>query len=111
MIRATFSAAVITVLVIATFAMAQPRGGDRVLTVQVRDTAGNPLHACITVISPEHEVTSFCQVDDRGNTTIPNLPAKHYRISAKSAGYVMQQKEIELGTGNNVVSFTLEPKR
>jgi hypothetical protein len=102
---------VLVLLAYVTLAMAQPLHYDQTLTVQVRDTAGNPLHACITVISPEHEVTSFCQVDDHGNTTIPNLPAKRYRVSVKSAGYVMQQKEIEVGTGANVVSFTLEAKR
>ena len=87
-----------------------PRGGNEVLTVQVNDRAGRPLRACITVISPKHEVISFCQVDHNGRTTIPNLAAKKYRVSAKSGGYVMQQKEVDLTNGANAVAFTLESK-
>ncbi|MEO6390509.1 MAG: carboxypeptidase-like regulatory domain-containing protein [Pyrinomonadaceae bacterium] len=97
----------------STFAWSKPlrSGGNKVLTVQVNDRAGRPLRACITVISPEHEVISFCQVDINGRTTIPNLAAEKYRVSAKSAGYVMQQKEIDLTAGANAVSFNLDPKR
>lgn len=101
------------ILLCSTFAWAMPPvvSGNKVLTVQVNDRSGRPLRACITVISPEHEVVNFCQVDIDGRTTIPNLAAKKYRVSAKSAGYVMQQKEIDLTAGANAVSFTLEPKR
>jgi hypothetical protein len=89
--------------------VANPVAGE-VLTVKVQDAAGRPLRACITVISPDHQVVNFCQVDHDGVTEIPNLNRQKYRVSAKSSGYVMEQKEIDLGTGENQVSFTLQPK-
>ena len=90
---------------------AQPMLSSQTLTVQVRDASGRALPACITLISPEHRVMSFCQVDQDGSTTIPHLPAKLYHVSAKSAGYVMQQKEVDLRGGSNTLSFTLVRKR
>jgi hypothetical protein len=89
---------------------AQPQVSSQTLTVQVRDASGRALPACITVISPEHVVMKFCQVDQDGRTTIPNLPPKLYRVSAKTGGYVMQQKEVDLRKSDNTLSFVMQRK-
>jgi hypothetical protein len=106
----------ITVLAVLTCALlvgVEPKAAstnEAVLTVRVQNAAGSPLRACITVISPNHTVANFCQVDHDGVTTIPNLPREKYRVSAKSSGYVMQQQEIDMTTGNGEVAFTLQAK-
>lgn len=103
----------LVVLACVALAWAKPKApmtATSVLTVRVQNAAGAPLRACITVISPAHEVANFCQVDHNGVTTIPNLPREKYRVSAKSSGYALQQQSVDLSAGNGEVAFTLQAK-
>jgi uncharacterized surface anchored protein len=83
---------------------------QRWLLVEVKDEQGQPLkRACVTLVPKEGEII-FRNADSRGRVKMKKLAAGRYRVTAKSAGYELQGKEITVGPESETVAFVLQPR-
>lgn len=83
---------------------------ERWLLVEVTDAGGQPLKAaCVTVIPKEGEIL-FDKADRRGHLKFKKLAAGNYRVVVKVEGYEAQKREVAVGSGNETVTFALQPR-
>jgi hypothetical protein len=85
-------------------------GSDRWLTVEVKDASGEPLkRACVTVVPKEGEIV-FRNADSRGRVKLKKPAAGNYRVVVKVDGYEAQKREVVIGSSDETVAFTLQPR-
>jgi hypothetical protein len=88
----------------------QKNDSDRWLQVEVTDVNGQPLkRACVTFVPPEGEIV-FRNADSRGHVRLKKLSAAKYRVVVKVEGYKAQKREVTIGSGNETVAFSLQPR-
>jgi hypothetical protein len=88
----------------------QKNDSDKWLQVEVTDAAGQPLkRACVTFVPPEGEIV-FRNADSRGHVRLKKLSAAKYRVVVKVEGYEAQKREVTIGSGNETVAFSLQPR-
>jgi Carboxypeptidase regulatory-like domain len=83
---------------------------ERWLMVEVKDAGGQPLkEACVTIVPKEGDIL-FQKADKRGHVKLKKLAAGNYRVVVKVEGYEAQKREVTVGSGNETVTFALEPR-
>ena len=88
----------------------QKNDSDRWLQVEVTDAAGQPLkRACVTFVPPEGEIV-FRNADSRGRVKLKRPASERYRVVVKVEGYEAQKREVTIGSGNETVAFSLQPR-
>jgi Carboxypeptidase regulatory-like domain len=91
--------------------IAQAQGdSERWLLVEVKDASGEPLkRACVTVVPKEGEIV-FRNADSRGRVKLKKPAPGNYRVVVKVDGYEAQKREVVIGSGDETVAFTLQPR-
>lgn len=78
--------------------------------VEVTDASGQPLKdACVTVVPKDGDIL-FDKADKRGHSKFKKLAAGNYRVVVKVEGYEAQKREVTVGSNNETITFTLEPR-
>ena len=91
------------------FSFAQ-ESSEKWLQVEVTDASGQPLkQACVTFVPPEGEII-FRNADSRGRVKLKRPEAARYRVVVKVDGYEAQKREVTIGSKNETVAFTLQPR-
>jgi hypothetical protein len=102
-------AVALALLLCGSLAQAQT-DSDRWLLVEVTDVAGQPLkHACVTFVPKEGEII-FRNADSRGRVKLKRPAAGNYRVVVKVEGYEAQKREVIVGSTNETVAFSLQPR-
>jgi hypothetical protein len=102
---------ILAALFCGSHALAQQKNdSDKWLQVEVTDAAGQPLkRACVTFVPPEGEIV-FRNADSRGRVKLKKPAAAKYRVVVKVEGYEAQKREVIIGSGNETVAFSLQPR-
>lgn len=98
------------VLLLCPWVSPAQNGSERWLMVEVNGAEGQPLKdACVTVVPKEGEIV-FRKADKRGRVKLKKLAAGNYRVVVKVQGYEAQKREVTVGTHDETVAFTLQPR-
>jgi hypothetical protein len=78
-----------------------------VLLIDVKSLDGAAVRgACVTIV-PRSGAPVFRKADGKGRVKLADLPAGKYRITAKSEGFELEKKEVEIGDNGAEVEFRL----
>jgi hypothetical protein len=105
-----FISILLALLLFSSFGFAQDNSSDKWLLVEVTDASGQPLkQACVTFVPKEGEII-FRNADSHGHVKLKRPEAASYRVVVKVEGYEAQKREVIIGSKNETVAFTLQPR-
>jgi hypothetical protein len=77
------------------------------LLIEVKSLSGTAISdACVTVV-PRSGTPVFRKADGKGRVKLTGLPPGKYRVTAKSEGFQLEKKEVEVGDNTAEIEFRL----